>query len=468
MATEFLTNGSDRPTQPWSQAEVYSIEPVPDALRHGRVRDQFTMWFGLNANLFVVVLGAVLVEMGLSLLWATTALVVGVTVGQLLVCFHAIQGPRLGVPQMIQSRGQFGFHGALFVLVASIVLDIGFLAAQLVLQALTMNLLIAQVSVPVWIVVLVVPVSLLTFYGHDWLHRWQRWMSVALGATFVVVMAQTLAAGALNTSRATSTETPTLALFMGGVSLFVIAVVSWAPYVSDYSRYLPANVSQKKVFWAVFAGSAIPTLFCAFLGACLVCLLPSADSTVAAIASVSGHWVLVVMALSLIGSDVANAYTGMLAVLSVVSSVRQVRPGVAGRAVAGGAVILTATLCALFGYQNFITNLTSFLEVLLFVFIPWSAINLIDYYVVKRGDYDVDSFVRPHGLYPAFMWPGLVAYFAAVLIQLPFVAQVNYTGAFVDDLNGVDISWIVGGLAGAGLYLLAVRADARWAAKSQP
>ena len=139
----------------------------PRSERHGRVRDQFTRWFGLNANIFVVVLGGVTVFLGLNLLWAGIAVVVGVLIGLILVGFHAIQGPKLGVPQMIQSRGQFGFYGAMLVFAASIVLDVGFLAAQLVIQADAMNLLIGSISIPAWIAILVVPVVVLTIFGYE-------------------------------------------------------------------------------------------------------------------------------------------------------------------------------------------------------------------------------------------------------------------------------------------------------------
>jgi NCS1 family nucleobase:cation symporter-1 len=50
--------------------------------------------------------------MGLSFWWACLAIVLGTTIGLVLVGFHAIQGPMLGIPQMTQSRGQFGFYGA--------------------------------------------------------------------------------------------------------------------------------------------------------------------------------------------------------------------------------------------------------------------------------------------------------------------------------------------------------------------
>src|ERR1035441_3893885 len=98
-----------------AQIEVRSIGYLPPGERHGKIRDQFTMWFGLNANIFPVVLGGVVVFMGLDFLWACIAIVLGVVIGLVLVGFHAIQGPKLGVPQMIHSRGQFGFYGAVLV-----------------------------------------------------------------------------------------------------------------------------------------------------------------------------------------------------------------------------------------------------------------------------------------------------------------------------------------------------------------
>ncbi len=239
-----------QPADRLAQVEVRSIDHVPAAERHGKVRDQFTLWFALNANIFPVVLGGVLIFTGLDFAWACAAIVAGIVIGLLLVGFHAIQGPRLGVPQMIQSRGQFGFYGAVLVFAASIVLDFGFLAAQLVIQADAMNLLVGSVTVPEWIAILTVPVVVLTIYGYDWIHRWQRWMTALLGVTFAVIFVQALVRGT-PPGALSGTKPPTFALFMGGTGLFVIAMVSWAPYVSDYSRYLPENVSRRHLLGGV-------------------------------------------------------------------------------------------------------------------------------------------------------------------------------------------------------------------------
>ena len=92
-----------------------------------------------------------------------------------------------------------------------------------------------------------------------------------------------------------------------------------------------------------------------------------------------------------------------------------------------------------------------------YVFIPWSAINLTDYYLVKHGEYDVASFFTPRGRYGGFLWPGLIAYVLAVAAQVPFIDQPFYTGPLVKTLGGTDISWIVGGLAGFVFYLIAIQ-----------
>jgi Permease for cytosine/purines, uracil, thiamine, allantoin len=66
--------------------------------------------------------------------WALLAIIVGTMLGALLIALHATQGPKLGVPQTIQSRGQFGFYGAAFLFPCVLLLNVGFIAAQLVIQ----------------------------------------------------------------------------------------------------------------------------------------------------------------------------------------------------------------------------------------------------------------------------------------------------------------------------------------------
>ncbi len=443
-----------------SEIEVRSIDYVPENERHGRVRDQFTLWFSATLTILGILLGAIAVEIVGNFFWGILAWAIGTVLGLLLVGFHAVQGPRLGVPQMIQSRAQFGFYGALFVLAASVVLDFGYLAAQMVVQAQSMNVMISNVSVPVWIIIVAVPVALIALYGYDWVHRWQRWMFLILVATFIVIVIQTAIYGQSHhfPHGMSGFHLASFPLFMTVVALAATNMLSWAPYVSDYSRYLPKSVRAAGPFWAVMLGNAVPTILLGILGGYIGSLLPIAGSDVPlAVKAICGIWVLPIMAISLIGSDVLNVYTGMLALATIASCFKDVRDKISTRVLGCGLLLVAGVLAALFGYTSFVPKVEEFLAVLLFVFIPWSAINLADFYLVRHGNYDVQSFFTASGQYPGLIWRGLIPYVIAVAAEVQFISQQFYTGPLVGALGGVDISWIVGGVLAFVLYLVAVR-----------
>src|SRR3954470_5609018 len=87
--------------------ENSTIQPIPLSERHGTAADLFTVWFGTNFMLLTIVTGGLAVTVfALPFGWALVALGVGNLVGAVFMALHAAQGPTLGVPQMIQTRGQ--------------------------------------------------------------------------------------------------------------------------------------------------------------------------------------------------------------------------------------------------------------------------------------------------------------------------------------------------------------------------
>ena len=67
------------------------------------------------------------------------AIVVGHLVGGVLMALHSAQGPQMGIPQMIQSRGQFGSYGALIVVVIAAVMYLAFFASNIVLAGQSLH-----------------------------------------------------------------------------------------------------------------------------------------------------------------------------------------------------------------------------------------------------------------------------------------------------------------------------------------
>jgi NCS1 family nucleobase:cation symporter-1 len=443
--------------------ESHHIERIPEAARHGKPWHQFAFWFGANVNVFNVVLGAITIEIGLSFWWALIAISVGVLIGALLIALHATQGPKLGVPQTIQSRGQFGFYGAAFMFPAVLVLNVGFIAAQLVIQAQSAKGVIGSISIPVWIVILTIPAVVIGIFGYRWIHRVMQATSFVVGISLIIMFIQGLNFGSLPASETSLSSTPSAGLFLAGVALLTIDMLSFGPFVSDYTRYLPAETNGKRLFWAIYGGNIIATIGSCAVGAYLAALLPkvveaSGAGPVNAIGEVSGKWALIIMAASLINACTFNAYTGAFQVLSFANMWTRLKSmSVSLRVIPFIAVMAVGVVIAILGYKNFVSNLSNFLDVLLVIFIPWSAVNLTDYFLVRRGEYHVASFFMAQGRYGRFLWRGLLAYAIGLLAEVPFVSQPDFIGVMVQHLGGADISWLVGWIVAAGVYLLLVR-----------
>lgn len=124
---------------PTSAVETSHIDAIPAGERHGRPRDLFPVWFSGNLSVGNAVFGALAIAVGNSFWWAVLAVLVGNVVGGVFMALHSVQGARLGVPQLIQSRGQFGFFGALLPVFLAAFLYGGFFVVTAVLggQALS-------------------------------------------------------------------------------------------------------------------------------------------------------------------------------------------------------------------------------------------------------------------------------------------------------------------------------------------
>ena len=439
--------------------ETHHIDMIPAGARHGKPWQQLPFWAGANINVFNVVLGGVVVAIGLTFWWAVIAIVTGTLAGAMFIALHATQGPKLGVPQTIQSRGQFGFYGAAFLFPCVLLLNIGFIAAQLVIEATAGNGVISSISIPEWIVIIAVPATAIGIFGYRWIHRTMQVTVAVVGISMIIMLIQGIRFGSLP-AKETSMTAPTIGLFLAGAALLVIDMLSWAPFVSDYTRYLPADTSGKRLFWTIYGGNVITTVLSCVLGAYLAALLPDL-SPVAAIGKISGKWALVMLVLSLIGSDTLNAYTGGFQVLAFGNMWRRFKSvSIWLRVVPFLAVMAAGVLLGVIGYKHFVSNLSNFLDVLLTIFIPWSAVNLTDYFLVRQGNYDVTAFFIPNGVYGKFAWRGIVAYAIGLAAQWPFVSQPDYVGPLVSHLGGADISWLVGFFVSAIAYLILVVSSA--------
>jgi NCS1 family nucleobase:cation symporter-1 len=409
-----------------------------------------------------VVTGAVATAvLGLPFWWAIVAIATGNAVGGIAMALHAAQGPRLGVPQMLQSRAQFGFYGGALVTLIALVMFLGFFASNLVVGAQAFNQVASGVSVDAGILVCGVTSTLVAIVGYRLVRRSLAAMASIVGLlmliSFVYIAVDGVPAGSLTKGSLTA------AGFFGMFAIGAVWQVAYAPYVSDYSRYMPADTGTRGAFWGTYAGCVLSAITVMSLGA-LVGVAATDENALVGLDTLLGEfgvYVLLGFALATAILNSVNVYCAVLCTITAGQTIAQRwRPSVGGRATMTAAYGVVAVIIALTGQENFLTNFVDFVTFLLYVLIPWSAINLVDYYLVRHGNYDIDALFEPDGgRYGRWNWAALGIYVVGVLVQLPFMVTSFYTGPLADDLQLVDIAWLVGFVVSGAAYFAVARAS---------
>ncbi|MEO8219857.1 MAG: cytosine permease [Specibacter sp.] len=441
--------------------ERRSIDFVPHGERHGKPFGQFTLWFGANMQITAIVTGALAVIFGANAFWGIIGLFIGNILGGAVMALHAAQGPKLGMPQMISSRAQFGVFGAVIPLVLVIVMYLGFAATGAVLAGQAVNQIIPTGNPAVGVIIFGALTVLVATMGYKYIHLLGRISTVVgiVGFTYLgVQLFLKHDVGAILGTGGFAIPT-----FLLAISLSAGWQLTYGPYVADYSRYLPANTPARKTFLACMSGSVLGAQWSMTLGA-LFAAIPMAaghaflDGQVAFVGELAGGGAFavlmyIVIVVGKLTVNTLNAYGGYMTILTSVSAfTRQLRfaPWVRFAYVIG--FISVSVIIALVASADFISNFKNFVLLLLMVFIPWSSINLVDFYFSSKEKVDVPALYDPKGRYGAWNVPALLTYAFGVVVQIPFLAQHMYTGPITPLLGGADISWIVGLVATALIY----------------
>jgi nucleobase:cation symporter-1, NCS1 family len=442
-----------------TRIETRSIDYVPENERHGKVSHQGPFWFVGNFQPFTLALGFVGPSLGLSLWWSIVAGIAGIAFGTLFMAFHATQGPVLGLPQMIQSRAQFGFRGVLLPLIGTLFTFVGFNVVDVVIIKSGLQSIFGWNPIVVAAAITVIA-ALLAVFGHDLLHKSFRvlfWISLPL---WIILTVSVLFGGVTGGPAA-----PGGFSWVGFLAQFGVAAsynITYAPYVSDYSRYLPRDTKPTAIIASVFVGAAGSPAWLIPLGAWMATYLGASDAlagineTGNSAISYLGSVLAIVSTLVLVATMGLNAYSGMLTVVTALDSLRPVKPTRRLRVVT---IIVLAV--AWFVMSLLLTNATTALNttllIMLYLLVPWTAVNLTDYFFVRRGHYAIADLFTPNGIYGAWSWRGLTAFMVGIGAEIPFVVLPFFIGPAAAAMGDVDIAFIVGLLVSGVVYVLLTR-----------
>jgi NCS1 family nucleobase:cation symporter-1 len=426
------------------QLERRAIDYIPESERRGHPNTLLTLWFASNVQVTALATGIIAVSLGLDLKWSIISILIGNLVGGLFMAYHSVQGPRLGVAQMIQSRAQFGFFGALLPLVIVILLYLGFFITSAVLGGQAVAGLL-HVPYSAGVVIGDVVVLVITWVGYDLFHTYDRFVAVFSGLMFLAIMVKLITELPAHPTPTTVTSGTVLL----AISIFASWQITWAPYVSDYSRYLPADAPASRVFWFTYVGSAVGGSWAMVVGALagLVALKPASADTSGYLAGLFPGvrpLFFFLIFLGIVAANLENLYGAFLTFLTSISATGTFTTGLRARIVFTTVGAAVGSVLAIEASSNFITNLTDFVLFLLYFLIPWTAINLTDYYLVRHGRYEITELFKTDGLYGTWNWWALAIYAVTFGIEVPFMDSSFYVGPLATSLGGGDIAWLVG------------------------
>jgi NCS1 nucleoside transporter family len=429
--------------------EPGGVEFIPAGDRHGTPLQLMWTWTSPNlefATIFVGILGVGV--FGLSFWQAVLALLLGNLLGCLSHAVLSARGPGHGVPQMVLSRIGFGYRGNVLPAgLNAITAGIGWFAVNSVSGAFALAALTGMPALLGLLIVVLVQVAV-AFFGHNLVQAFEKYALVFLGIVFVITTIVLLSK--THTTGLPGKSLPGGFLITAGAAFGYAA--GWNPYASDYTRYLPANVSAKMTgLWAGL-GVFVSCMLLEIVGAASVAPLgiTSGNPTSAFTGQLPG-WLgdltLLAIALGAISANVLNIYSGAMSFLTL--GIRL--PLALRRALVAVVFGVIGFLLAWSGLHDAGQKYENFLLIIAYWIGPWLGVMFTDQYL-RRGQ-RIDTL-----LYAKWYqnWAGPIAMLVGMAVSiLLFSNQTDFVGAIAKQVPGLgDITFLVGFVLSAALYAL--------------
>jgi nucleobase:cation symporter-1, NCS1 family len=448
-----------------ASVERFGIEHIPEESRHGTPGRIFTLWFAANLTVADYVVGVLAVLVfGLTVGQAVPLLALGNLLGASFLGLSAAMGPSLGFPQMFTSRSSFGRRGNYVPGALNWVSTIGWFTVNTILATEAVRILAPWADFVAVAALLVAAQAAIAIFGHDLIHLFEKVMSIVLGVLFMLLFVLTiprLGEALSYVPSGGSASAPALGAAATLLAVSFAYVMSWSPYASDYSRYLPTSVSRRRVALLALAGGGAASFSIELIGSLVGSLthsfplLPSGSiDYFGALNSFAGAWGPLAMLAIILGALAANAlniYTNSLSALVLDVKAKRWMTVVAGALVGFALAVLAGASFEAF-FENFLLALDYWIT-------PWLAIVLADCYLL--GQTDVASLMDPR----EWRLDTLAVYALAILVSVPFMVPAATLGYPVGSLawlfGGADFSYFVSFLVALALTVLRGRATSR-------
>jgi nucleobase:cation symporter-1, NCS1 family len=442
--------------------DAHGIEPVPAAHRTSSPFDQFWIWTGANVAPINWVLGALGIQLGLSLLQTLAVVVIGNLLGAALFGTVCLMGHRTGVPQMVLGRLAFGRRGAYLPALVQVLMPMGWVATN---TWIVLDLCVAalermgvsggpELKYLIAAIVMVLQIAIAA-WGFNAIKVFERYTMPVILAIMATMTAMAFARVDIQWQASTTSGVKTLAAATQLMTAIGIGWgISWLVYASDYTRFTKPGLGAGKVFRATFLGMFLPTVWLAFLGAAIASSGAGSDPSQLIIAAfgVMALPALFVLLHGPIATNIVVIYSAALSSLALdIRWPRWVISVISG-------LIASVVLYFFLQSGDFAHAFDNFMVALVVWISAWAGVTLADFFLVRRGHVDLaELYTPPHSSrYGDVNWAGLTALgiglVAAWAFQMGTITTMQGPLALMS--GGIDLSWLTGMVAAGASYLV--------------
>lgn len=400
-----------------------NIRPLSKEERTLSFFGTFAIWLAANFVITTILTGMLFVP-DISFMDALKVILIGSALGAIPLALVGRIGTKTGLPTMVITRAAFGQKGALLPATANTIILIGWSWIQAYMAGLSLNYAIEYLTgysnVNLFTILTQVLVVLITIYGIRGVDKTQQFISVAMLVLSFSVFYKLFTTYDVNALiQMQLSEHPEISAIIA-FDIVVATAFSWMSTVCDFNRN---SKSEKGAMVATYTGYVIASLIAMGLGAAvggfsiIQGMEQTYDPTLLLAAHGFGLVAAVVVFFSVLSTNVMALYSANMSFLNIFPKMSFWKPVIVmGIITIMGALLKDALMTRFFDFVLLIATL----------FIPIFAIMLVDFFIIKKGNYDADDIAEDQkGLYRYTNGFNLRAYGAYVIGAL-FAVYFTY------------------------------------------
>ena len=343
------------------------------------------IWFGAGVSIAEILTGTYLAPLGMGK--GLAAILIGHIIGCLMLFLAGVIGGRVRKSAMETVKMSFGERGSLLFAVLNVLQLVGWTAIMIYDGALAADGVL-HTGIWVWAIIIGALIVVWIFVG---LTNLGKLNTVAMTALFILslVLFKVIFFG---TGSAAPVVDDGSLTFGAAVELAVAMPLSWLPLISDYTR------EAEKPFAATLVSVVVYSLVSIFMymigmGAAIF----TGEYDIAQIMLKTGFGVvgLLIIVFSTVTTTFLDAYSAGVSSVSISSKIKEKWAAIV--------VTVIGTVAAIVYPMD---NITNFLYLIGSVFAPMIAVQIADYFILKKADAGES----------AFQWRNLVVWLVGFVL----------------------------------------------------